>query len=532
VTSPTEAPGRSGAPIAVQMISLLAAGWAITLAVTVVVTLLIPPPPRPAFQLSEIIGALQGGPLVSHGGRQLVRVHLADPPALGEPHMTTGIYRLALASALGQPASGIRLERYPSDDPVRQMLLNALQASPPRLTAPPGALVPPFYGGLDPWVVAQLSSESPVDVQMRKPAAHRSVRVDHDKQAPSRPAPGARHSALLPLEGLPPIADNFSVAVQDPSGGWTVVRPSQAGFPDAWQLRVMLWFVACFSLLAPIGYIFARRLAAPIGAFAAAAERLGRDPNAPAIELSGPAELKGAAAAFNDMQSRLRRYVEHRTAMIGAIAHDLRTPLARIRFKLEGLPPDAKEAISRDVVQMEHMIAAALAFVRDTSVVRPRQPLDLSSAVQCVVDNTALMGVDVKLSAAQPLVIHADPLSLDGLFTNLVENAVKYGKRARVKVYREDRSAVVDVIDGGPGLPESELERVFEPFYRLEPSRSPETGGMGLGLATARALARSHGGDIVLINARRGGLIARVRLPLPPPAAPAPQATSKAMAPV
>ncbi len=116
--------------------------------------------------------------------------------------------------------------------------------------------------------------------------------------------------------------------------------------------------------------------------------------------------------------------------------------------------------------------------------------------------------------SAAPLVVHADALGLDGLFTNLVDNAVKYGRRARLKVYRDEGLAVVDVCDNGPGIPEPELERVFEPFYRAEPSRNPQTGGMGIGLSSARAIARAHGGDIVLINGR-DGLVARVRLPLP-----------------
>ncbi len=214
------------------------------------------------------------------------------------------------------------------------------------------------------------------------------------------------------------------------------------------------------------------------------------------------------------MQARLASYVEHRTAMVGAIAHDLRTPLARIRFKIDGLAPQAREAIARDVTQMEQMISAALAFVRDASEDRPRELLDLASAVQCVVDNAALLGAEVKMVSAAPLVVQADALGLDGLFTNLVDNAVKYGRRARVRVYLEGEAAVVDVCDSGPGLPEAELERVFEPFYRVEPSRNPQTGGMGIGLSAARGIARAHGGDVMLINGREG-LIARVRLPLP-----------------
>lgn len=513
MTGSAEAPAGSGAPIAVQMISLLAAGWLITLVVAAVVALLLPPPPRPAYRISELADALQGGALASSDGRRLVRAHQASPPPPGEPLVSTGFYRVALAAALGQPVERVRLERHPYANPIRRKLLQVLQAGPTPAPGPPGMLGPPFNVGPNPGVVIEQpvqGAKASVEAA-RPPAPVGADRSPADAKAPG-PAYGPGPSLL---ESVPPLPDDFSAAVKDPAGGWTVVRPGPEPFPSAWEQRVMLWVVACFALLTPIGYVFARRLAATIGGFATAAERLGRDPNAPPIELSGPAEIVRAAAAFNDMQARLRRYVEHRTEMIGAIAHDLRTPLSRIRFKIEALGPEAKEAIGRDVVQMEQMIAAALDFVRDASAIPPREPLELSSAVQCVVDSAALTGEDVELTFADPAIVLADALSLERLFTNLVSNALKYGVRARLKVYRDGPFAVVDVCDSGPGLPEGELERVFEPFYRLELSRSPDTGGMGLGLATSRAMARSLGGDVVLINAKPG-LIARVRLPLAP----------------
>ena len=498
--------GRIGAPIAAQMISLMAAGWIITMAVTVGIVLLLPEPPRPSYSVAEVAQALEGGPLVSHGDRPLTRVRQAGPPAMGLQRMSAGIFRMAIASALHRPIEQIRFERYPVADPFRRVLLQSLQASPPRPTSPAGVFLPPVYG-------------API---LQPPAPSRPTRAASRSRPHSALAvpPGGAGSApaaappTISLDGLPPLADDFGVGVQDASGAWTVVKPATPGFPDAWQERIMLWFVACFALLTPIGYLSARRLAAPIGQFAQAAERLGRDPKVQAVEISGPAELGRAAAAFNEMQARLASYVEHRTAMVGAIAHDLRTPLARIRFKIDALSPQAREAIGRDVSQMEQMISAVLAFVRDVSEDRPRQPLDLASAVQCVVDNAALMGADAKLVSAAPLVVQADALGLDGLFTNLVDNAIKYGRRARVRVYRDGPAAVVDVCDSGHGLPETELERVFEPFYRAEPSRNPQTGGIGIGLSAARGIARAHGGDIVLINGR-DGLIARVRLPLP-----------------
>ena len=501
MSPPTAATGRIGAPIAAQLISLMAAGWIITLAVTVAIVLVLPKPPQPSYPIAEIAEALRGGPLVSHGGQPLVRVRQAEPPRVGQNHLTTGIYRTALAGALHKPLAQVRLERYPVADPFRRVLLQTLQSSPPR---PAGVFLPPMYGPaiLQPPPPARLAQP------LRAHATGAAAPASPASAQPAEPLPS------IGLDTLPHLVDDFQVGVQGSDGLWTVVKPEGPGFPDAWQQRIILWFLACFGLLTPIGYLFARRLAAPIGQFARAAERLGRDPTVQAVEISGPAELGRAAAAFNEMQARLASYVEHRTAMVGAIAHDLRTPLARIRFKIDDLAPPVREAIGRDLTQMEQMISAVLAFVRDASESRPREPLDLASAVQCVVDNAALIGSDAKMVSSAPLVVHADALGLDGLFTNLVDNAVKYGRRARVRVYRDEGLAVVDVCDNGPGIPEPELERVFEPFYRSEPSRNPQTGGMGIGLSSARAIARAHGGDIVLINGR-DGLVARVRLPLP-----------------
>ena len=479
------ASARIGPPITFQLISLTLAGWAVTLIVTAAIVLLIPPPTPPIYRVAELSDALRGGSLIPRDGRPLIRTFQAQPPATGEPRMSSGVYRASLAGALQRPQSQVRFERYPSVDPVRRALLRALLWAPPRPTTATG-VVP----------------SAPDEAQTSNPAVK-----------DSSPPPPLIANIFAP-ERLPPVVGDFSAAFQLPSGEWQVVRPSPEPFPTPWQQRFVLWFAACFALLAPIAFLFARRITAPISLFAQAAEQLGRDPTAPSIELSGPAEIGRAAFAFNEMQARLKRYVEHRTATISAVAHDLRTPLARIRFKIEALAPAEKEAIGRDVTRMEQMIATALAFVRDSTEVRSRELLDLKSMLQCVVDSAALMDADVRMTASQPLVVEADSLGLERLFSNLIDNAVKYGGRTRVRLTRDGQSAVVEVSDGGPGLPQAELERVFEPFYRSEPARSPETGGMGLGLTVGRSIARAHGGDIELANGHRG-LIARVRLPLP-----------------
>jgi signal transduction histidine kinase len=305
----------------------------------------------------------------------------------------------------------------------------------------------------------------------------------------------------------------FIVAIRQDDGRWLSVSPKTT-FPSPWQQRILIWFVVSAGALTPFAFWFARKLAAPISAFSAAAERLGRDPQASPLELDGPTEVKRAAQAFNDMQDRLRRYVDDRTAMVGAVAHDLRTPLTRLRFRIESAPENLQAKMVADIEQMEAMISATMAFVRDATHLAERSRLELVSLVESVADEMAETGLDVSAEIGPPVVINGDPIALRRLVNNLLDNAVKFGACARARVYRDADGAVIEVDDDGPGIPDCERERVFEPFHRGEPSRSRATGGAGLGLAVVRSVARAHGGDAALHNRAEGGLRARAHLPL------------------
>ncbi|MBL8769911.1 MAG: HAMP domain-containing protein [Phenylobacterium sp.] len=315
---------------------------------------------------------------------------------------------------------------------------------------------------------------------------------------------GEEHFLVLP----------FKVGVRQADGTWRVVQTKPTFGLSDWQQRLALWFALSALLMSPIAWLFARRLTKPIKEFAEAAERLGRDPNAPALALKGPAEIGMASRAFNDMQERLKRYVEDRTAMVGAIAHDLRTPLTRLRFRIEALPEDQRAKYSADLDQMEEMITATLAFVRDATKTGERTPLELSSLVESLCDEMAETGARTEVEPGDKVVLEGDPMALRRLIANLLENAVKFGGRARARVFAQAGHAVVEIDDDGPGIPAADAEKVFEPFYRREPSRSRQTGGIGLGLAVVRTIARGHGGDVSLINRAGGGLTARVQLPL------------------
>ncbi|MCR5875477.1 ATP-binding protein [Phenylobacterium sp. J426] len=368
---------------------------------------------------------------------------------------------------------------------------------------------PPLEGRSIPIIRARIAADLGVGVAdvviagERGPLADRRVsRVLRDRAARE----GVREEHFLTAP--------FELGVRQPDGRWLVVGTRQPFGLSDWQKRLALWFVLSALAMAPVAWIFARRLSAPIKGFATAAERLGRDPTAPPLALKGPIEIAQATRAFNEMQTRLRRYVEDRTAMMGAIAHDLRTPLTRLRFRIEGLPEDQRTKFASDLDQMEEMIAATLAFVRDTSRAGERTPLELSSLLESLCDEMAETGAPAEMEPGDKVVLVGDPMALRRLFANLLENAVKFGGRARARVFQDDTNVVVEIEDDGPGIPPQDAERVFEPFYRREPSRNRKTGGIGLGLAVVRSIARGHGGDVDLVNRPSGGLTARVLLPL------------------
>jgi two-component system OmpR family sensor kinase len=321
----------------------------------------------------------------------------------------------------------------------------------------------------------------------------------------------------------------FLLAVRQPGGKWLMVSPRREML-EPWQQRILLVLAAAAIAVTPVAWWFARQLAAPIAAFARAAERLGRDPDAPPLDVRGSSEVGAAVAAFNLMQERLQRYVTNRTTMVAAIAHDLRTPLTRLRFRIEAAPEELRAKLAADIDEMDEMISGTLAFVQDATRPVERTKLEVSSLVETVMDEAAETGADAAVERAERAVVDGDPIALKRLVTNLVDNALKFGSSARGRVFAEAGMAVVEVDDNGPGVPAGEIERAFEPFQRLEGSRSRETGGAGLGLAVVRAIARGHGGEVTLLNRAEGGLRARVTLPLALRSAPNRQAAAPAPA--
>jgi signal transduction histidine kinase len=309
------------------------------------------------------------------------------------------------------------------------------------------------------------------------------------------------------------------IGIRLPDGEWLDVTAELEPLRP-WHSPTFLTAFLLMSAAAALLTLWAvRQLTAPVRTLAEAAEALGRDVNAPPLPENGPTEVAVAAVAFNTMASRIRRFVQDRTELLTAIGHDLRTPITRLKLRAEFVDDDEQRAkILGDLEELEAMVSATLAFGRDARTTEPMTSLDLAELLRTILDETGDANPDMvdKLQYEGPahLTVRARSLALKRAMVNLVSNAVNYGGSALVRLSHDGaRMVTVDIEDDGPGIPAADLERVFEPFHRGEPSRNRETGGVGLGLPIARNIMRAHGGDVVIANRPTGGAKATVTLP-------------------
>lgn len=277
----------------------------------------------------------------------------------------------------------------------------------------------------------------------------------------------------------------------------------------------VLTYGALFLLgIAAVAVLATRMTIRPLRQLAQAATALGNDIERPPLPESGATEIRQAAAAFNAMQSRIRQHIRQRAQILAAITHDLQTPLTRLRLRLEKVDDaELREKLIGDLSAMQSMVREGLELARSMSTTEVAQRLDLDSLIDSVCVDAVDAGQSVSVSGKTQVSLLARPLALRRCLTNLIDNTVKYGRRAEVNAACEDGFAVIRIRDSGPGIPEAELEKVFEPFYRLENSRSRQTGGTGLGLTIARNIAEQHGGTIRLRNHPDGGLEVTLALP-------------------
>ncbi|MCP3751547.1 ATP-binding protein [Pseudomonas sp. SBB6] len=323
------------------------------------------------------------------------------------------------------------------------------------------------------------------------------------------------------LEGFQPSdwpADSpdahYKLVMQINDGSWLAFTPPYR----SWGLSVAMRFtiIGVLALVAAllVAWVGTRQLAGPLQRFARAARRFGSDFRAPPIGLEGPHEWRQAITAFNTMQAQIQHFVAERTQMLAAISHDLRAPLTRMRLRGEFIDdPEQQRKLFRDVDEMQSMINAALGFFRDETRLEETTPFDLAELLQTLIDDYRDQHIDVAFDGPANLVFIGRPLGLKRAVTNLLENALKYAREPDVRLSSTEHAIVIDISDRGPGIPDASLEDVFMPFFRLESSRNRDTGGVGLGLSSARSAVREQGGELQLSNRRGGGLVARIELP-------------------
>lgn len=304
----------------------------------------------------------------------------------------------------------------------------------------------------------------------------------------------------------------FGLYLRLSSGEWLRLNGSapEGVFALPWNLLFNLGLMLVVVVL--LVAMAARSTVRPLTELARAAHGLSRDLRSPPVPETGPTEVRDAARAFNAMQKHIRSGIEVRERFLAAVSHDLKTPLTRMRLRTEMMTDAPLQAQLRtDVDDMLQLLDGTLDFLRGKVVDEPLQPVDLVALVESLVEDYQGLGT-VTLQAPDALQWPCRPKALKRALTNLIDNALKYGGNAHVVLSDAPHCVEVLVQDNGPGLLEEEMQKVFEPFYRVEHSRNRETGGAGLGLAIVRQIARSHGGDVELSNRAEGGLQVRLFL--------------------
>ncbi len=312
--------------------------------------------------------------------------------------------------------------------------------------------------------------------------------------------------------GAHPHALLASIRLQD--GTWTTFGPDAFPLSSSAEHDVLGSLTAMALGILIVSIFLVRSINAPLRALANAADRIGTgiaDYEAPE---TGPREIRQVARAFNGMQGRIRRLISDRTQTLAAVSHDLKTPLTRLRLRAAFISDEGlRETLDADLDEMEHMLDSTLAFLRGDATGEERKMADIGSILETLCDHAADAGCDVVRAGPDHAVLLCRPLAIKRALSNVIDNAVKYGRRAQVSLEDMADRVVVTIADDGPGIPEAERERVFDPFYRIEGSRSRETGGTGLGLTIARTIVQIHGGEITLRNKLGGGLLVAISLP-------------------
>ncbi|MGF7055219.1 signal transduction histidine kinase [Bosea sp. OAE752] len=319
----------------------------------------------------------------------------------------------------------------------------------------------------------------------------------------------SRAAKLLKLDD----AQAMGLSVQLKDRSWLNSVIAKKVMTSLWTFQTLISLGVAGLVLTICALLIARGIAGPMRNLATAAEALGRGEAVRPLPEVGPRDIRQTAAAFNGMRERLQRFIEDRTRLLAAIGHDLRTPITTLRLRAEFVPDDEnRERMLATLDELRAMTEATLTFAREDAAEEPTRSVDVGALVESLCEDLSELDLDVAVAQSAPVVCRCRPDALKRAVRNLVENAVRYGERARVSVRARAEAIDILVEDDGPGIPAEAMEAVFAPFFRLETSRNRETGGIGLGLSIARTIARHHGGNIHFTNTGTG-LLAVLSLP-------------------
>lgn len=396
------------------------------------------------------------------------------------------IMRRLTHAVAGDIAATIDGLRRAQDDPARQAVIDAaLRYMDIRIEVRTGAILP-NVGTAARWGYTVGLLSQALDERVRRP-----FRVD-DQSDP----------------------DQVEIQVQLPEA-ILVATVSRSRLSSPTTYIFVMWMVGTSLVLFAVAGIFMRNQVRPIRRLAAVASSFGKGRDVPDFRPAGATEVRRAAEAFNLMRERIQRQISQRTEMLAGVSHDLRTPLTRMKLQIAMLDDSPEvENLQADVAEMEMMVAGYLDFVRGEGTEKMDPAADLAAILDEVVAATRRQNAAIDLHCGGPLVLPLRPNAIRRALSNLIGNAARYG--AHVWVRAGVKGDVVEILidDDGPGIPAAEREDVFKPFHRVDQSRNPSTGGIGLGLTIARDIVRSHGGDVTLADAPTGGLRVHVRLPV------------------
>jgi signal transduction histidine kinase len=415
--------------------------------------------------------------------------------------------RRRMANVLSAPPMAIRLDQGPLA-PIAQDRSRTARA------ALFGAFLRRSLGDAWPLEVAITDSRPFAPAAMRGPPGFHKGGDPSGGWMPFHPA----------MQYLSQPALSFVAQVRLHDGTFVTFDSRQPAETENWPYRLLSSLAVLLAAVIGVSLIAVRWATRPLNALADAAEELGKNIHRPPLAESGPLEVARAARAFNTMQARLVRYLRDRTRVLAAMSHDLKTPITRLRLRAELLDDSSLRAkFTGDLGELESMVGATLDFMRGLESDEAAKPIDVNALLESLQADLAETGGRVGIESGPLKPYPGKPRALKRCLVNLLDNAIKYGKSARVGVDDNDERLEIRIRDEGPGIPESELERVFDPYYRVEGSRNRETGGAGLGLTIARSIAETHGGRLSLHNRPEGGLEARLTLPRAGPGSSAPR---------